>query len=277
MSAMRGNAFRASSAIVLSNSGTNPEIEGYTWQEDTTWNDGEGLTVHLPDEGNWYKKVEELEKTDAYGNVYVYYIDSVTETGMPSGMTAQIILDGENKQFVYGDHSTEEGSVHTNDELQIKNILATGTTITILKVEKGNITKTLTGAEFSIQKYTDSTFIQKSGDPITGSVDANGCWNIPSLEIGYYKLEETKTPVGYVKVSNDPTFEVRQNPTTKEVEVVFTDTSMVTYANGTFTVQNEPGVALPSTGGPGTRLFTILGSILIAGAGMLLWRRRRLI
>lgn len=33
---------------------------------------------------------------------------------------------------------------------------------------------------------------------------------------------------------------------------------------------------LPATGGPGTRLFTILGSLLILGAGALLWRKRRL-
>ena len=31
------------------------------------------------------------------------------------------------------------------------------------------------------------------------------------------------------------------------------------------------------TGGPGTRLFTILGSVLILGAGALLWRRRKTI
>ena len=31
---------------------------------------------------------------------------------------------------------------------------------------------------------------------------------------------------------------------------------------------------LPSTGGPGTTSFTVLGTILIAGAGWLLWRRR---
>ena len=41
------------------------------------------------------------------------------------------------------------------------------------------------------------------------------------------------------------------------------------------TITNIPGVALPSTGGPGTRIFTILGGILILGAGMLLWKRRR--
>jgi LPXTG-motif cell wall-anchored protein len=45
------------------------------------------------------------------------------------------------------------------------------------------------------------------------------------------------------------------------------------YDKGTI-INQEPGVELPSTGGPGTKLFTILGSILIAGAGKLLWRRR---
>ena len=37
----------------------------------------------------------------------------------------------------------------------------------------------------------------------------------------------------------------------------------------------EGGYELPSTGGPGTRLFTFLGSILILLSGTLLWRRRR--
>ena len=45
----------------------------------------------------------------------------------------------------------------------------------------------------------------------------------------------------------------------------------------TYKVGNTPGAALPFTGGHGTRIYTILGSILILGAGVLLWRKRRLI
>ena len=41
-------------------------------------------------------------------------------------------------------------------------------------------------------------------------------------------------------------------------------------------IRNDAGYELPSTGGPGTRIFTILGSILILGAGVLLWRRWRI-
>ena len=50
----------------------------------------------------------------------------------------------------------------------------------------------------------------------------------------------------------------------------------VAYDKGTI-INQQPGVELPSTGGPGTRLFTILGLVLIAGAGVLLLRRRRTI
>ena len=44
-----------------------------------------------------------------------------------------------------------------------------------------------------------------------------------------------------------------------------------------YKIRNNEGIELPNTGGPGTHLFTILGSILVLGAGALLWRRRRLI
>ena len=50
-------------------------------------------------------------------------------------------------------------------------------------------------------------------------------------------------------------------------------------AEGTWQVRvwNNPGVALPSTGGPGTKSFSFLGTVLVAGAGFLLWKRRGLL
>ena len=106
---------------------------------------------------------------------------------------------------------------------------------------------------------------------------------------GQYKLEEVKAPDGYIIQFRPLDFEV-----TLEGKVVTPGTTTeltggadehFTYSagttagktSGTIAVQNEPGAALPYTGGPGTRIFTILGSILILGAGVLLWRRRRTI
>ncbi len=48
------------------------------------------------------------------------------------------------------------------------------------------------------------------------------------------------------------------------------------YDKGIIINKQEGGYELPSTGGPGTRIFTILGSILILVAGALLWRRLRI-
>ncbi|MBQ8953001.1 MAG: LPXTG cell wall anchor domain-containing protein [Clostridia bacterium] len=44
----------------------------------------------------------------------------------------------------------------------------------------------------------------------------------------------------------------------------------------TLTVTNNPGVALPSTGGPGTTWLTLVGALLaLAGLAGLVSRRRR--
>jgi hypothetical protein len=53
---------------------------------------------------------------------------------------------------------------------------------------------------------------------------------------------------------------------------------MISPDSGTeYTVENEPGAELPSTGGPGIKIFYILGILLtcFAGAGMLMRSPRR--
>lgn len=74
------------------------------------------------------------------------------------------------------------------------------------------------------------------------------------------------------------TVSVTDGETTEE-NTIYTGVTSVDYTLVTFTNtknENPSGYALPNTGGPGTRLFTIFGLILIAGAGLLLWRKRRI-
>ena len=109
---------------------------------------------------------------------------------------------------------------------------------------------------------------------------------ISHLPDGTYRLYEVYVPVGYISTYRYIQFEIEDH-VMKNVTTDTGDTSKLdfTEAAGTGTsarlallkVTNEPGVALPSTGGMGTHLFTILGSILIclAGASLLLMRRRR--
>ena len=267
---MMSAAASASQALVLTKSANMPAApEDYEWQEDTTWCDGEGYLVQLSN-GHWSETVDELDKQDSFGNVYVYYIDSVIEYGMPSGMSARIDMAGSARMLVYGDHEENK-----DDTLSVTNTLPTETDIVIKKVDKEDTGKLLNGAVFKLCRFSDAGCTQPVGDPRV--VTVNGTQSIANLSLGYYKLVETTCPAGYVKTCGDPTFQVRQNPTTKEVEVVFTNTNMVEYdsANNTFTVKNEAGVRLPSTGGAGTGAYTAGGAALVLLAVALLLMKRR--
>ena len=165
----------------------------------------------------------------------------------------------------------------------------------ILKVDATEITKYLTGAEFQLQKkngsgtyvaYTKPVF---SDSPYTDGSEAKLIIEdkdqgiiFQMLTDGDYKLVETMTPNGYVKPTVvEVQFMVEDGVVTPAINVdntiVVGYTPAMDQAGPVVTIANTPGASLPNTGGPGTRLFTILGSILAAGAGLLLWRRRRLI
>ena len=90
-----------------------------------------------------------------------------------------------------------------------------------------------------------------------------------------YSIVEVSAPAGYVITNDTPiTFKVSGGNITDEHHV-----EGVSYEPATkdFTIPNQPGAALPSTGGPGTHLFTLPGLILIAIAGLMLRRRYKAI
>ena len=175
--------------------------------------------------------------------------------------------------------------------------------LTIIKVKRNDAGTKLSNAQFQLTRKSSGAYGSFENDAFalntetnkkTGpfSVGETGEITITDLLPGEYRLTETKAPDGYVITSGDIDFTLNADGTVTvtgrtpdtDGNITYSDSNnMVTFTqqkNGTaakVTVENEPGAALPNTGGPGTRLFTILGSILILGAGVLLWRRRRLI
>ena len=173
--------------------------------------------------------------------------------------------------------------------------------IDIYKIDKSDNTKKLSGAVFTLRKIADKdpisegTYGSEEGfDPIESEPTAEGTGKtgFANLKSGYYELTEKTPPAGYIKTEDLAVYFKIKNgkviwlekgsgkPSTWEEK---TEDTMVSFEaakddeNASFSVKNEPGAVLPNAGGPGTKLFTILGSILILGAGVLLWRRRRLI
>ncbi len=105
------------------------------------------------------------------------------------------------------------------------------------------------------------------------------------LSEGTYHIEETVVPDGYngldpfdvhVSFSYDPTANSNAGVGTFTISAADETTGWVADGDNTFSIriQNNKGVELPSTGGPGTTILYVIGSILVIGAGILLVARR---
>ncbi|MCJ7862838.1 MULTISPECIES: SpaH/EbpB family LPXTG-anchored major pilin [Blautia] len=156
-------------------------------------------------------------------------------------------------------------------------------TVTLKKVDiKGN---TLNGAEFQLLKVTSAgkesaeatktpvsvvrvsageykVALDGEKDATTTLVATNGTLTVTGLDEGNYEFKETKAPTGY-KVSSE----------NKAFTMTADEEKEVTVNAGEFV--NTKLSSLPSTGGMGTYLFTIIGVVVMAGAAGAFFISRR--
>lgn len=101
-------------------------------------------------------------------------------------------------------------------------------------------------------------------DATVVTTDDQGKATFGGLADGTYYLVETEAPAGY-------------NPLTEPVEVKVAGSSTdITKLSVTAKVANKTGTTLPSTGGMGTTVFYVLGSVLVLGAVVLLVTKKRM-
>lgn len=102
----------------------------------------------------------------------------------------------------------------------------------------------------------------KDATVVTTNDEGKATFN--GLADGTYYLVETEAPAGY-------------NPLTGPVEVTVEGSSADTAKlSVTAKVANKTGTTLPSTGGMGTTVFYVLGSVLVLGAVVLLVTKKRM-
>ena len=94
-------------------------------------------------------------------------------------------------------------------------------------------------------------------------VDGKYVAEFVGLGAGTYTLEESTVPAGYNK-ADDQTITVSEDG--------FTEANLEQKAE----VINNAGAELPSTGGIGTTMFYIVGSVLVIGAAVVLISKRRM-
>lgn len=151
--------------------------------------------------------------------------------------------------------------------------------------------------ESTTVKYTKTTKTETYAKTAGASENTNvkafvnndGILTFTGLHVGDYTISETTVPTGYNKVA-DITFTISASQTGAgadeggNISWASSNTSVKLVEDsegqslGTFevTVVNKKGDLLPSTGGIGTTIFYVVGTVLVLGAAVLLISKKRM-
>ncbi len=189
---------------------------------------------------------------------------------------------------IAGDGNPNESKLSYGDSSNTKYTPVSETKTYTWAVNVFKYTKTntpLAGAEFTLSKSSNGTDpialiskgnnvyrVAKSGEEntvTTITTDATGKFTIQGLDSDTYYLTETKAPAGYNVLKSAITVVIANDGT---VSYTYNGTS----ATGEVKVLNQSGTELPSTGGVGTTVLYVLGSLLVLAAAVLLITRKRM-
>lgn len=145
--------------------------------------------------------------------------------------------------------------------------------------------KALEGAGFTLYKF-DSKANDYKEVKVIAPADGLTQFTFTGLDAGKYKLVESVTPKGYNTINPiEFTVEAEHDALSddpKLTKLVCKGADGTDYttdmATGTITMEvlNAAGSTLPSTGGTGTTIFYVIGSVLAVGAAILLISKKRM-
>ena len=138
----------------------------------------------------------------------------------------------------------------------------------------------LKGAGFTLYKKNASGKYVAVGSEVKGDEMTTFEWK--GLDDGDYKISETTTPAGYNTIA-DIEFTITaehdvlsDNPTLTSLSGGNKFTGEVSTGAVSADIENNAGSTLPETGGIGTTIFYVIGSILVLGAVVLLVTKKRM-
>ena len=157
----------------------------------------------------------------------------------------------------------------------------------------GDTKKALAGAEFILYKGSEENreYAQVTNGKLTGwtkekteatkLVSGNdGMIAVEGLDADTYYLEETKAPGGYNKLAGPVKVEISHDVSVDGANMTHTlkqgTTDVEVEKVDEVKIENKSGTELPETGGIGTTIFYVLGSILVIGAAVLLITKKRM-
>ena len=235
-----------------------------------------------------YKGENEPSTTPGDGDVTGKTPDSNTKTYTTSLLLNKI--DGADNSVLAGAKFELKGSGVNKVIIANAESFKPDAAGTYYKLKDGTFTLTAPTPETSAQyestetKYIldeKSTSHSGSGENsyVEAITDNKGKLTFAGLGSGTYTLTETEAPSGYNKLANPINISITAAPTLEGPNWTVTkDGEALTKPTGIyeFTVENNKGVTLPSTGGMGTTIFYVVGGLLVAGALVLFVVKKRM-
>ena len=208
-----------------------------------------------------------------------------------AGAEFEITSDDYNVTLVSGE-KFEVSSAETPYEAKAGETIQAGT---YYKLKDGSYTTTAptadTGSSYESPTvtYAKVTFSKSDVTPgntkkVTVISGEDGKITLQGLKPGTYTIKETKAPSGYNLDTNTYTIKINWAYDADSKTGTFSkDASSSegvawdgTNAKATITIDNKSGAVLPSTGGIGTTIFYVVGSIMVVAAGVLLITKKRM-
>ena len=267
--------------------------------------DGRNLYVNFPNtKGTFIGKDDadnDVEFTVRYSDKFIveYYAKLnenaiIGDAGNPN--TAQLFYNN-------NPNDTGDGGKTPPDEPKVYTY-----GLKMLKVDENDETITLEGAEFQMwlnisgvknvamfsapnaagnrvfQGWIPAADIDTADEiaATTLRTDAKGNFAVVGLDVGAYRLTETKAPSGYNLLTADFNVDIKPTYTAGNLTSLVIEVNGESVAGdlatgtGVVKVVNQSGATLPSTGGMGTTLFYVIGSVLVMGALVMLITKKRM-
>lgn len=126
------------------------------------------------------------------------------------------------------------------------------------------------------------TWVDGNNNATPKTTDVHGKATFEGLKEGTYYLEEITAPDGYNKLKDPVAVEIKATYNDNgTLNTTAADCKLKHDADGKHyyqvqSIANKAGAVLPSTGGIGTTIFYVLGSILALGAAVLLIAKKRM-